>query len=51
MSAPPEPPPAEASPLWGLLLVLAEIAERVERERAECDTAEAEGGPDADGAS
>lgn len=27
-------PPAEASPFWGLVLVLAEIAKRVEREQA-----------------
>jgi hypothetical protein len=28
-------PSPESSPLWGLALVLAEIAERVERRRAE----------------
>jgi hypothetical protein len=40
MTAPPDlpperEPPIEASPFWGLLLVLAEIAERVCRRRAE----------------
>ncbi len=32
--------PAAASPLWGLVLILGEIAERVERRRAEDLTAE-----------
>ena len=32
---PREEPPVEASPLWGVLLTLAEIAERVARRRAE----------------
>ena len=32
---PREVPPVEVSPLWGVLLALAEIAERVARRRAE----------------
>jgi hypothetical protein len=27
-------PPAEASPLWGLVLILGDIAARIEREQA-----------------
>jgi hypothetical protein len=46
MSAPPDPPPERdppvgASPLWGLLLVLAEIAERVVRDLAEVQAGQA----------
>ncbi len=35
-----QPPPPEASPLWGLVLVLGEIAECVERRRVQELTAE-----------
>ncbi|MDP9359170.1 MAG: hypothetical protein M3R02_28575 [Chloroflexota bacterium] len=48
MARKPDPAPGsrealspEASPLWGLVLVLGEIAERVERRRAEEHTPEA----------
>ena len=43
--AAPAEPPVEASPLWPVLVVLAEIAERVAREAA---AARHEGGGDPD---
>lgn len=45
--APQSQPPVEAGPLWGLLLVLAEIAERLSREQAQEPSASKGGDADA----